>query len=80
MSKKRTKFQFQPDYVFSIVRVPDSWQPTAVYNVPPCVEILSQTPVASLDEAIDDLLRCNSLAMKQGLREWAVIQMAEAEA
>ena len=74
------RLKVQPDFIFSIVRVPRSWKPEAVYDVPPRGKIVSQTPVASFDEAQDDLLRCNQLAMKNGLREWAVIQSAEAGA
>ena len=74
------RLNVQSDFIFSIVRVPKSWKPEAVYDVPASGKIISQMPVASFDEALDDLMRCNELAMKKGLREWAVIQTAEAGA
>lgn len=68
------RINFQPDYLLSIVRVPVSWQPDTVYEIPPSGKIVSQMPVASFDEAHDDLVRCNELALALDLREWAVIQ------
>ena len=70
----------QPDFIFSIVRVPRSWKPEAVYDVPPSGKIISQMPVASFDEAHDDLVRCNGIALRRGLREWAMIETAGAGA
>ncbi len=74
------RLNVQPDFIFSLVRVPQSWKPESVYDVPPSGKIISQMHVASFDEALDDLLRCNELAMKKGLRDWAVIQTAKAGA
>ena len=34
--------------------------------------------VASFDEAYDDLIRCNQIAIRKGLREWAMIETAGA--
>jgi hypothetical protein len=36
-------------------------------------QVLSTAPVASLDEALDDLLRCNRLSLAHRLDTWAVI-------
>jgi hypothetical protein len=74
----RQRIPFPPDYIFSVVQVPKDWKPAAVYDVPPVGKIISQMPVASFDEAHDDLVRCNRLAMKHGLHRWAVVQTAEA--
>ena len=52
------RINVQPDFIFSIFRVPQTWKPEAVYDVPPSGTIISQTPVASFDEAHDDMMRC----------------------
>ena len=78
MSERR--INYQPDYIFSIVRVPSNWKPRAVYDVPPTAELIAQDPVASFEEAHDDLIRCNSLALVGGWPEWAVIQTANTRA
>ena len=70
----------QPDVIFSIVRMPRRWIPEHVFDAPPDGKILSRMPVASFDEAHDDLLRCNKIAIQFGLRQWAMIQTAGAGA
>ncbi|QDU92462.1 hypothetical protein [Lignipirellula cremea] len=67
-------FRTQADYLFLIVRMPIGWKPTRLEETPDHDEVLSQHFVASYAEAYDDLVRCNRLAMEQGLDEWAVIQ------
>ena len=72
------RINYQTDFILSIVRVSENWKPNDVYDVPSSGELLSQTPVASFDEAHDDLVRCNALALKYSWNEWAVIQTAKA--
>jgi hypothetical protein len=67
-------FQAQPDFLLLIVRKPDGWTPRDLFDIPPICNILSVTPVASYQEAHEDLLRCNRLAEREGLEEWAVLQ------
>ena len=71
------RINFQPDFIFSIVRVSAEWKPSDIYDVPPAGELLTQTTVASFDEAHEDLVRCNRLALKYNWQEWAVIQTAD---
>ena len=61
------------DYLLTMVRRPRNWQPTRIDDVPADSEILSQEPVASFQEAYDDLIRCNGLAVRRNLDTWAVI-------
>ena len=61
------------DYLFTIVRRPNDWRPAALDAVPPDLQILSQVPVASFQEACDDLIRCNKLALSRQLDKWAII-------
>lgn len=69
---------YQPDFIFSIVRVPNNWRPENVFDVPPSGKIVYEMPVASFDEAHDDLIRCNQIAIRNGMREWAIIETAGA--
>ena len=62
----------QVDSILAIVR-PKDWKPTSVESRPSSYELLSQDLVASYEEACDDLLRCNQLALRKGLDQWAVI-------
>ena len=71
---------YQPDFIFSIVRVPKYWRPENVFDIPPSGKVVSQMPVASFDEAHDDLIRSNQIAIRNGLREWALIETAGAGA
>lgn len=67
--------QLPPDFVFAIVRRPPGWVPTSPEDSPPVSQVLSTAPVASLDEALDDLLRCNRLSLAHRLDTWAVIHV-----
>ncbi len=71
---------YQPDFIFSIVRAPKDWQPENMFDVPSSGKVVSRVPVASFDEAHDDLIRCNQLAIRNGMREWAMIETAGAGA
>lgn len=71
------RVHMQQDFILTLFRLPDSWRPYAIYDVPPSGEILSRTRVASFEEAHDDLLRCNRLALKGKSRVWAVIDRAK---
>lgn len=66
----------RPDYIFLIVRKPRGWTPLHCEDIPPAGEIVSKQFVASYEEAHDDLVRCNELAMHRGLDNWAVVQSA----
>ena len=66
--------QLQPDYLLTIVARPRDWRPTHLADAPIGAEQLSTTPVASFEEAHDDLVRCNRLAIKHQLNQWAVIK------
>ncbi|MCU0959323.1 MAG: hypothetical protein MUF48_04400 [Pirellulaceae bacterium] len=59
--------------IVAIVRRPPGWVPLSPEDVPPMSQVLSTAPVASLDEALDDLLRCNRLSLAHRLDTWAVI-------
>ena len=72
----QNRLQITQDFVLTIVRLPASWRPYALYDVPVSGDILSRTPIASYEEAHDDLLRCNRHALKTGSRVWAVIERA----
>merc|ERR1712023_223812 len=72
----QNRLHITQDFILTIVRLPVSWRPYALYDVPVSGEILSRTPVASYEEAHDDLLRCNRHALKTGSRVWAVIERA----
>lgn len=61
------------DYLFAIVQPPLGWNPSSLDEVPAGAKVLSQEPVASYEEAFDDLVRCNKLAVKQRLEQWAVV-------
>jgi hypothetical protein len=74
------RISFQPDYLFSMVVLPDDWNPRSVYDVPPRGILVSRVPVASFEEALHDLIRSNKISLQRGLREWAVIQTAEVDA
>ena len=66
--------QNQPDYIFAMIRTPPDWTPGGVDDVPPGGEVLTVDHVASFEEAHDDLVRSNKLAMERKLNKWAVIQ------
>ena len=66
--------QTKPDYFLLIVRRPRNWRPTHLADAPIGTESLSTEPVASFEEAHDDLVRCNRLAIKHRLDQWAVIK------
>ena len=78
MVNHHDRINFQPDFLFSIVEVPRNWRPAAVYDVPPSGRVVSQMRVASFEEAHEDLVRCNKIALQKRLRQWAVIQTAGA--
>jgi hypothetical protein len=63
----------QPDYLLLIVRQPEGWRPRRHDDVPPISHVLSVSQVASYEEAQDDLLRCNQLASRHHLKQWAII-------
>ena len=67
-------YRNQADFILAIVQPPSDWRPRSLEDVPPKSEILSRDVVASFEEAQDDLLRCNALAMQRDLGTWAVIQ------
>jgi hypothetical protein len=69
----------QADYLFMIMQRPRGWRPTQPEEIPPGGKVLSVDHVASLDEALDDLIRCNKLALKHDLKRWAVIQSGGGE-
>ena len=64
----------QADYLFMIVRRPTGWEPSKPDDVPSGGEVLSVDYVASYAEAQEDMVRCNQLALRQGLDKWAVVQ------
>ncbi len=66
--------QRQSDYVFLLVRPPAGWQPLALDDHPPAAPVIYSTLVASREEAMEDLLRSNHLALRQGLNVWAVVR------
>lgn len=69
--------QFQPDFVFLLVRKPKNWRPRNYFDVPPRGVVVSRTLVASYPEAHDDLVRCNRIALHGKLDTWAVIKSAD---
>ena len=73
------RINHQPDILFMMIIVPEGWIPKSVYDAPPRGQLISETRVASFAEAFSDLVRSNTISIKKGLREWAVIQTAEAE-
>ncbi len=73
------RFQFQPDFVFTLVKVPADWEPQSIDDLPTRGEVVSQMRVASFEEAYEDLLRCNRFSMDRSLGVWAIVQTAEAE-
>ena len=78
MSENRLRAS-QPDFVLTIIRQPENWRPRNYFDEPPHGRVVSQSLVASYEEAHDDLVRCNRLALHQSLDTWAVIQSADAE-
>ena len=68
------------DFVLTIIRKPDGWRPRNYFDKPPYGHVVSKSLVASYEEAHDDLVRCNRLALYNSLDTWAVIQSADAEA
>ncbi len=70
---------YQPDFLFMVLKVPHDWRPNEICDIPPEFEVISSDPVASFDEACDDLVRCNVIAKEYDLAQWAVIQTARAE-
>lgn len=64
----------QTDYLFLVIRRPPGWQPRSIHDAPEGGEVLSEHCVASYAEALDDLVRCNELAIRGNLDRWAVIQ------
>lgn len=60
-----------------IVETPGDWQPQTIFDVPRVSVPVSKSVVASFDEAYDDLVRCNSYALKNNLDQWAVISLPE---
>ena len=69
----------KPDFVFTIIRKPEGWRPRNYFDKPPYGRVLSKSLVASYEEAHDDLVRCNRLALHRFLDTWAVIQSADAK-
>ena len=67
-------FRQQPDYIVAVVRPQESWSPRHPSEIPPRFDVISRHFVASFEEALDDLLRYNKIAMSQSLPEWVVIQ------
>lgn len=67
---------FQSDFMFSVVRVPNNWRPESIFDVTSPSRVVSRMPVASFEEAHDDLIRCNRIAISLGLRDWAMIETA----
>ncbi len=76
----RDRINFFPDFIFSLVKAPAGWKPRDIYDVPPTGVIVSQVPVASLEEALEDLVRSNKVSLEHGRREWAIIQTVDAGA
>lgn len=66
--------QRQSDYVFLLVRPPADWQPLALDDHPPAAPVIYSTLVASREEAMEDLLRSNHLALRQGINVWAIVR------
>lgn len=68
----------QPDYVLTLVRRPAGWLPSRIDDVPPNAQVVSRTLVASYEEAHDDLVRSNEIAIKNRLAYWAVVECPSA--
>lgn len=66
------------DYYLVLVRKPDGWRPKNHFEVPNYddSQVIERFVVASYSEAHDDLVRCNRLALQQGLDTWTVIEEA----
>lgn len=64
----------QADFLFMIVKRPRGWRPQSPLETPPVVEPLSVDYVASFDEAREEMIRCNTLAIKHNLAKWAVVE------
>ncbi|REK15572.1 MAG: hypothetical protein DWQ37_09275 [Planctomycetota bacterium] len=62
------------DYLLLIVQRPRGWTPQKPDEIPPDSEVLAVHHVASIDEARDDMYRCNRLALRHNLPRWAVVQ------
>lgn len=69
----------QPDYILAVVRKPAGWQPRRIDDVPPGGEVMSSAYVASYEEALGDVKRCNEFALSRNLNEWAVILCTAAD-
>ncbi len=69
----------RPDYILTLVEKPMGWKPRNYFEKPRQAVILSRQPVASYEEAHDDLVRCNRLALRHSLGQWALIETAGAE-
>ena len=74
------RVNIRPDVLFTMIVVSKGWIPRSVYDTPPGGQLISQTSVANFAEAICDLVRSNTISIEKGLRQWAIIQMAEGEA
>ncbi len=69
--------QSRPDYYLVLIKKPAGWRPKNHFEVPSHGEVISRYVVASYSEAHDDLVRCNRLALQQGLDTWMVIEEAK---
>jgi hypothetical protein len=69
----------RPDHILTLVEKPMGWKPRNYFEKPRQAVILSRQPVASYEEAHDDLVRCNRLALRHSLSQWAIIETAGAE-
>ena len=67
----------QPDYLLYIVLKPRDWRPNSLTAIPPFPIILRSYRIASFDEAIDDVLKCNRHSMEHSLDTWAIVQSAD---
>jgi len=76
MSENRLT-SIKADFVLTIIRKPKSWRPRNYFEKPPYGRVLTKSLVASYEEAHDDLVRCNRLALHKSLDTWAVIQTAD---
>jgi len=63
----------QPDYIFAIIDKPEGWEPKRIDEIPPEGKIVVKEYVASYEEALDDLVRCNKLSLARGLDTWAMV-------
>lgn len=69
----------RPDYILTLVEKPAGWKPRNYFEKPRQAVVVSRHLVASYAEAHDDLVRCNRLALRHSLGQWAVIETAGAE-